>query len=685
MSGARFPTTDSESQASSDQDNNHPAAAATGLFASLGRRRSIAATRDLEENSPLRTEVPPLLAPTTAQRHLSIDPARKDEKNHVGSRAGAEVFDAGPQSKHSLRDSTTSPFDSYRIHDVHVAIVGVAGILGGLALAIVTHIASGVTVASEGWFNALHIVIGLICMTIERWAIAIVVFATRGYVVAALLGEDGIALNHVVNTVAGTATSALKSLYGDRVRLRKTGDYAVIGRRPNGLMCTAILGAALGACMPIIHVLLILFTGFNPALSKVANFRCDITDYSHEKPANFSMWPQALDYFLAEVPTTALGSYAGTDVYLAACHDVDGHDELDAFQVEETVQGVCYKSHCQQTSSLGSTTYQGTSALNVGATDFSVETVTAACDDIFCSLRMRIYTYGVNATMTECVVSSQTVSISGTASFTRIGEHARSCRNFEVDTSTLGQADPYYAKIWAESIVTFTNAVGRWPHAAWMGGLAFELSMDPPFDGWATNEDADHIILRLMGGIHRLLVTTYDSSASVTCDGSGSLGAGMIVMPDFAHFSGIAFGVIAAVLAVYMFSSDRDIQLIVGLRNYRRAISVLTDPMRFAAMVDRTDLTGRFEDMCDETPQTLAATGSDVLVSMGGDNQVTGPIGHACISTVEAIDGFSPLRHYKGRSAKRKLESPDRPVGDAACISAFDTVDMYKLPGSLIA
>ncbi|KAJ3180901.1 hypothetical protein HDU87_001547 [Geranomyces variabilis] len=677
MSGAHFFSTGSESQASSDQGH-----AAAGFLASLGRKRSIAATRDLEENSPLRTDITPL-TPTADPSRLSVQEALEDDKIHIGSRAAADKFEAGPQSKHSLRDSTSSAFDSYRLHDIHVAIVAVAGILGGLALAIVTHVASGVTVASEGWFNALHIVIGLICMTIERWAIAVVEFATRGYVGAALLGEDGIALNHVVNAVAGTATSALKSLYGDRVRLRKTGDYAAIGRRPNGLMCTAVLGAALAACMPIVHVLLILFTAFNPTVSKVAKFRCDITDYSQMTPSNFSMWPQTLDYFLADVPTAALGSHVGTDVYLAACHDVDGHDELEAFQVEETVQGVRYESHCESTTSLGSMTYQGTAPLVIGTTDFLVKTVSASCDDIFCALRMRLYTYGVNATVTECVVSSQTVSLSGKASFTRIGEHARSCEDFEVDVSTLDQADPFYAALWAESIVTFTEAVGRWPYAAWMGGLAFELSMDPTFNGTVTNEDAEHIILRLMGGLHRLLVTMYDSSATTTCDGSGSLGAGTIAMPDFAHYSGIVFGVLAAVLAIYMFSSERDIQLIVGLRNYRRAISALTDPMRFAAMVDRTDLTGRFQDMCDETPQTLAATGSDMLVSMGGDNQVMGPLGHACISTVEAIDEFSPLRNYKGRSAKKKLESPDEPVGDA-CLLVLEAVDVYQLPGSLI-
>ncbi|KAJ3144976.1 hypothetical protein HDU86_001316 [Geranomyces michiganensis] len=173
--------------------------------------------------------------------------------------------------------------------------------------------------------------------------------------------------------------------------------------------------------------------------------------------------------------------------------------------------------------------------------------------------------------------------------------------------------------------------------------------MDPSFEGSITSADASHIHTRLMGGLHRLLSGSYTTASQKLCSGKAFIGAGRITMVGRGHVLGIGFGTVSVLLAIFMFLTQRDIQLMVGARNFGRAISALSSPLRFAALLDRTKASGAFAGMCDDTPDALAAVGSSLLVSLGGDIYVGGRIGHACISTIENVDVFSTVRTYKGK------------------------------------
>ncbi|KAJ3144977.1 hypothetical protein HDU86_001317 [Geranomyces michiganensis] len=157
-------------------------------------------------------------------------------------------------SKHSIRDAITSHFDSWRGHDIQLLLITLFGCVGGAGLATVTHVASGIVVPSEGWFNALNIAIGLLCMAVEQYCAMAVIAAAKSY----------------------TASQGRA--------------HAVIGRGVNGLLCTAAIGAVIGVCMPVLHVLVILGTKFDAELSEIHGLHCDIPDYSGAAPINVTNW-----------------------------------------------------------------------------------------------------------------------------------------------------------------------------------------------------------------------------------------------------------------------------------------------------------------------------------------------------------------------------------------------------------
>ncbi|KAJ3181756.1 hypothetical protein HDU87_000774 [Geranomyces variabilis] len=579
----------------------------------------------------------------------------------------AKTMEAGRPSrlfsKSSMKDAITSAYDSWRKHDIWLALLMLLGAVGGVALATLTHLSSGAIVPSEDWFNGLHIAVGLIAGVLGHWGERVAVSAARTYFASALLGDDGVALKHVVEVVNGSTISALKGLFGDRSRLKQERDHATMGRRPNSLKFTATTGAVIGLMMPILHVVLILGSKFTPTTSDVTGFQCDVPDYRLSRNANFStQWITGADLYLTEVRTDSFASQIGTESYLAACHDVDGHLELQEFRTHEIVQALHFKVECEDTVLLGSATYTGENTQMIGRTDFSMEMLGATCTLAFCQLNTIMYGYGENATMHKCVVSTQAVTTTGYADFIRVGLAGLVCSNFDVDPEGDVMApDLNFAALWSASVVTLNETTGRWPRGSWMGGLAFELPMDPPFDGYMPPDYAEHIITRLFGGMHQLLSANYDHATQIECDGQGDIGAGQISVPEYAHAIGITFGVVAILLAVYTFSSARDIQLMVGVRNFRRAISALETPLRFAALLDRTQAMGALVDMCDETPETIEAAALKLVVAMGGDLDVSGMTGHACISTIENVDVFSPMKMYKGRPDAAAL-----PVATAA-------------------
>ncbi|KAJ3174064.1 hypothetical protein HDU88_000031 [Geranomyces variabilis] len=590
---------------------------------------------------------------------------------------GAKTMEAGRPSrlfsKNSFKETITSTYDSWRKHDISLALLMSLGAVGGTALATLTHVSSGAIVPSEGWFNGLHIAIGLIAGILGHWGERVAVAAARTYFASALLGDDGVALKHVVEVVNGGTISALKGLFGDRARLRREKDHAVMGRRPSSLQFTASIATVIGMLMPIIHVVLILGSEFSSTISDVKGFKCDVPDYGLSKNTDFStsQWITGADYYLAEMTTDSMASDIGTENFLAACHDVDGHPELPDFKAHEIVQALRFKVECEEPIFVGPAAYTGANAVMIGRTDFSLKMLTSTCTSAFCQLHTVIYGYGTNGTMQKCVVSTQAVTTTGYANFERVGLEGRICYNFDADPDVQAMLpDAEYTSLWRESVQTLIEATGRWPRGSWMGGLAFELPMDPPFDGYLPADYAEHIHTRLFGGMHRLLSANYDSSTQVECDGKGKTGAGQISVPSYAHAIGIAFGVVAIVLAVYTFSTERDIQLMVGVRNFRRAISALETPLRFAALLDRTQATGALGEMCDDTPEMIEAAALKLLVAMGGDVDVNGPTGHACISTIENVDVFSPVRMYKGRpdaappaATTAKAESTTRYAG----------------------
>ncbi|KAJ3155228.1 hypothetical protein HDU89_007419 [Geranomyces variabilis] len=588
---------------------------------------------------------------------------------------GAKTMEAGRPSrlfsKHSIREAMTSTYDSWRKHDISLALLMLLGAAGGIALATLTHVSSGAIVPSEGWFNGLHIAIGLIAGILGHWGERVAVSAARTYFASALLGDDGVALKHVVEAVKGSTIPALKGLFGDRARLRREKDHAVMGRRPNSLQFTASIGTVIGVLMPVIHVVLILGSEFSATTSDVTGFKCDVPVYGLSKNTDFSsQWITGADYYLAEMTTDSMASDIGTENFLAACHDVDGHPELPTFQTHEIVQALRFKVECEnEPTFVGPAAYTGANAVMIGRTDFSLHMLTSTCTSAFCQINTVMYGYGTNGTMQKCVVSTQAVTTTGYANFERVGLAGRICYNFDADPNVqvmLPDAD--YTTLWRESVKTLNETTGRWPRGSWMGGLAFELPMDPPFDGYLPADYAEHIHTRLFGGMHRLLSANYDYSTQTECDGKGDTGAGQISVPSYAHAIGIAFGVVAIVLAVYTFSTERDIQLMVGVRNFRRAISALETPLRFAALLDRTQATGALVDMCDDTPEMIEAAALKLLVAMGGDVDVNGPTGHACISTIENVDVFSPVRMYKGR--------PNAAL-PAACTAKADSATRY--------
>ncbi|KAJ3021105.1 hypothetical protein HKX48_009200 [Thoreauomyces humboldtii] len=574
-------------------------------------------------------------------------PSAPDLANHAFNH-DARSTGSRMQSKHTIRDNPPSDFDKWHRHEYRLVSAAASGILGGVALAIVSHLASGATVASQGWFNAMHIVIGLLCMALGHFGTLVTIFATRAYVASSLLGDDGISLSHVALAVTGSSWSALECLINDRFRLRKDKDHAAVGRRPNGLLFSAIIRAGLAVGTPLLHVLLILGTNFTSTFSPVAQFQCDVPDYSHVLPINVSTWSRGFDYLTAEKPTSSLATVTGTEIYLAGCHDVDGHDELEIFEVYETVQALRLQIECGAPISAGNLTYSGAFPVPAGQTDIEIILESFTCQSDFCILNTQLNTFGTNASTTNCVASTQGVKMSGIANFLRKG-FSRVCQNFAAETNTVAASDPSYMALFAASLQSVMTVTARWPRDAWMGGLAFELSMDPPFVGIVTAAESEHIVTRFVGGFHRMIAGTYNSPTQIACPGSGDLGAGVISIPLISRALGIAFGAMSVAIAVYMITSERDIQLIVSARNYRRAISALCDPLRFATMLDRTDATRNFSEMCDTTPETLAVAGSTFLVAMGGDCEVVGSTGHACITTVESIDSFSATKTYKGR------------------------------------
>ncbi|KAJ3153443.1 hypothetical protein HDU89_000468 [Geranomyces variabilis] len=383
--------------------------------------------------------------------------------------------------------------------------------------------------------------------------------------------------------------------------------------------------------MPLLHVFVILGTRFESSLSTVDAFHCDVPDFSNTPLANVTTFARGLDYFLADTPTLSLATPSGLESLLAGCHDVDGHDELDSYIVKETVQGLRFQVDCQPSVSLGRLTYNGAYPAPAGTTDLSIRVLSTMCDGDFCMTRASLDTFGADASTSKCVLSTQGISVTGMATFKRVGKGARTCSVFVADPESISDADPNYTRVWTESLATLKEATGRWPSSSWMGGLAYELAMDPPFNGSITTVDAEHVAKRLIAGLHRLVGSTYTAGVQSDCTGAGILGAGIIIIPGLSRTVAIAFSVLAITIALHTVTSSRDIQLTVGIRNYRRAISALSDPLRFAILLDRTD---------------AAASFAGQNVAIGGDCDVPGLTGHACISTIDRIDPFNQAKNY---------------------------------------
>ncbi|KAJ3153678.1 hypothetical protein HDU86_005177 [Geranomyces michiganensis] len=552
-------------------------------------------------------------------------------------------------SKHSVKDAITSHFDTWRYHDIKIRIICVCGIVSGIALVLLTHVGSQATVPDVAWFNALHVAVGLVCLAVERCCALAAMCCAQTYTAAALLGEEGVSLHHVAQCFGGVF-SAMRCLFGDRQRLRKAQDHATLGRRPNGLVFTATLAFLVASTTPILHVLLVLGTHFEAHLSPLTGFRCDVPDYSTVQPVNFTNFVRGADYYLSGITTASMVANIGSESFVVAGIDADGHSELTTYVVEEKVQALRVQVSCDDPVSTGPSVYPGSRPVAAGITDYAIMSPTSECQDSFCLIRLVIVGFGSNGTKTDCVASTQTVSVRGLSTMLRV-KGARSFLEFTINSDIVEAGDPDYARLWRRGSEQLDEVVGRWPRDGWMGGLAFELAGDPPFNGNIDPDKATHIVYRFIGGLHRLTSGSYKQNGSMPCNGYAPLGGGKIGLPTYGHALGIAFGAGAAFLSLYTFTSERDIQLMVGARNYRRAVSALESPLRFAALLDGSEAAHAFSKMCDETPRALERVGAEMLVSMGGSMDVGGPVGHACISTVETIDSFSPTRAYTGRPA----------------------------------
>ncbi|KAJ3161580.1 hypothetical protein HDU88_007313 [Geranomyces variabilis] len=552
-------------------------------------------------------------------------------------------------SKYSVKDTISSHFDSWRAHDIKVRVISLSGIICGVALAVLSHMGSSATVPSVGWYNALHIAVGLVCLAVERCCALAAVCSAQTYTAAALLGEDGLSLHHVAQCFGGLF-SAMRCLFGDRQRLRKAKDHATIGRRANGLIMTATAGFIIAAATPILHVLLVLGTDFESTMSPITGFSCDIPSYATVQPVNFTSWVRGADYYLAGITTASMVANIGAESFVVAGIDADGHEELTRYQVEQHVQALRVQVACDEPVMVGAAKYDGIRPVAAGITDFAILNPTAECQDSFCLIKFHLWGYGADGSKTDCVASTQSVSVTGLSTIIRVAA-SRSFSDFTINSEVVGPADPNYASLWHRGAEHLDEVVGRWPRDGWAGGLAFELDGDPPFNGTILPEYANHIVYRFIGGLHRLTSGSYLHGGSVPCDGYAPLGAGTIQMPAYAHVLGLIFGGGAAALSLYTFISERDIQLMVGLRNYRRAVSAVESPLRFATLLDGSEAAHEFGKMCDHTPQALQRVGASTLVCMGGSIDVSGPVGHACISKVGAVDPFSATRSYTGRQS----------------------------------
>ncbi|KAJ3149065.1 hypothetical protein HDU89_004067 [Geranomyces variabilis] len=592
-------------------------------------------------------------------RHASISilsGARRSVSRYsvIPGDEASQMYSARPgssrmQSKHSIRDQVKSDFDTWRVHDYQLGAMSIAGFAASLLLATVVQVASGATVKSEGWFNGMHVVIGLLCMAVAHFGNVVTVCATRAYVASALLtDDDGISLSHVKEAVKGSVIAAMRVLIGDRLRLRREKNHQAIGRRANGLVCSAGIGAALAVCMPLLHVFVIIGTTFTRVGSQMSGFHCDMPDYSKTAKVNVSTWIRGFDFLVMEIPTTSfLTVLPGGEAIMAGCHGVQGHDELQSYKVYQTVPGLRFGLDCEDVVPIGNRTYNGGQPSPAGLTDFSIYFKSTPCDGDFCIINVNMLTWGTNASSVDCILSTRSVTISGYATFLRFDDGGRSCVDYNAEPATITDGDNHYQKVWAASVSSLTQANGRWPRSAWAGGLAFELPMLPPFVGAITKSQVELIMTRAIGGFHKLISGSYDSPETTPCEGHGDVGAGTIDIPSISSAVATAFAALAATVAIYMITSERDLQLMLGQRNYRRAISALEDPLRFAALMDRTEASQNFVNLRDKTPEALGKEVARYLVLIGGDADVSGPVGRSVISTVETVDPFADTRSYR--------------------------------------
>ncbi|KAJ3002910.1 hypothetical protein HKX48_002042, partial [Thoreauomyces humboldtii] len=567
--------------------------------------------------------------------HSKVSVAGHPEQDRRGSMA---QMSQSHRSKNSVRESITSPFDTWRAHQFRLTCCMAVGSFFGIVLAVLCYAAGNLTVPNESWFNGLHIVVAVICTVIGHWADLVVVFASRAYVAFALLGEDGISLQNVEQAVSGGAFTSLRCLIGDRLRLSRLGDHAAVGRRASGLLPAASIGILIAICMPLLHIAIVLASTFDAKASQFGGFECDIADFSNSSAIQLSTLVRTVDMYLGETPTEAIVTFDADEYYIGACYDVEGHGELTAFSVSEIVESLRLNIVCDDAVPVGISHYMGATPVPAGKTNFMVQRTSGTCDDGFCIMSVQVHGYGTNGTTTNCTISSQNIAIAGLATFSRAGL-AKACQVFEADPDSATAPDPYYQAMWEASLATFTQVLGRWPTGSWMGGLAYELEAGD-FEGFMTPSQAEHIVLRLMGSFHRMLSSTYVPTNVRACTGTGNVGSGTIIMPVASQVLGIFFGVASLLLAGFTWSSERSIQLMVGSRNYRRSVSALDSPLRFAALLDRSKAMQTFSGMCDETPEVIAKTAGDALVLLGGDADVSGNVGHACISSVDEVDLF---------------------------------------------
>ncbi|KAJ3008025.1 hypothetical protein HKX48_008814 [Thoreauomyces humboldtii] len=568
-------------------------------------------------------------------------PLGNDRRGSVG------MTHQSQRSKNSVREAITSPFDVWRTHQTRLTVCMAAGSVLGIALTIITYMAADLTVPNDAWFNGLHVLIGLLCTAIAHYADLVVVFASRAYAGFSLLGEDGISLRNVEQAVSGGAISSLKCLIGDRVRLIRLGEHATIGRRPSGLLPAAVTAILIAICMPVLHVIIVLGSKFEREDSAIGGFLCDNADYAVALPVHFDQLIRGTDYFLADTPTASLSTPDNDIAYVAACYNVQGHPDISEFSVKQTVQSLRVNVNCQDAVPNGSVYYRGTTPAVAGSTDFLITRTSGSCSMGFCILTATLLGYGPNSTVTNCTIETQNVAIEGEATFSRVGV-ANYCDRFIANPDSVTAPDPFYTNMWASSINSFSQAVGRWPTGMWAGGIAYELPRSN-FTGYVDPEQSIHMLHRLMGGLHHLLAGTYAPTTFRECDGMGDTGAGTILMPKVAQVLGTMFGVASLLLAGFTWSAERSIQLMVGRRNHGRAVSALDSPLRFAALLDRSKAMDALSGMCDDTPERVAKAAEDVMVLLGGDADVSGTTGHACLSTVDQVDSFSAVRTYRGR------------------------------------